>query len=139
VQIENDLTSVGRDLAATAPQSIAAPPPIFLGYDEGDMAGAGAAGAAAMLAILMPFIIRNFIRRKRGRPQAVGQPAIATERIDRMETAIDSIAVEIERVSENQRFMTRLLTETQLAGTLAAVRGSAEAAKIAAEESGNAR
>jgi hypothetical protein len=49
--------------------------------------------------------------------------------------AIDSIAVEMERVSENQRFMTRLLTETQLAGTIAAVRGSTEAAKAAAEGS----
>jgi hypothetical protein len=52
-----------------------------------------------------------------------------------MEMAIDSIAVEMERVSENQRFMTRLMTETQLAGTIAAVRGSTEAAKAAAENS----
>jgi hypothetical protein len=34
--------------------------------------------------------------------------------------------------------MTRLMTETQLAGTIAAVRGSTEAARVAAEKSSNA-
>jgi hypothetical protein len=38
-------------------------------------------------------------------------PAPGASPIDRMEQAIDSIAVEVERVSENQRFVTRLLTE----------------------------
>jgi hypothetical protein len=33
------------------------------------------------------------------------------ERMVRMEQAIDSIAIEIERVSEGQRFVTRLLAE----------------------------
>jgi hypothetical protein len=32
-------------------------------------------------------------------------------RLDRMEQAIDSIAVEVERISEGQRFTTRLLSE----------------------------
>ena len=32
-------------------------------------------------------------------------------RLERMEQAIDAIAVEVERVSEAQRFTTRLLTE----------------------------
>jgi hypothetical protein len=32
-------------------------------------------------------------------------------RIERMEQAIDAIAIEIERISENQRFTTKLLTD----------------------------
>jgi hypothetical protein len=32
-------------------------------------------------------------------------------RLERMEHALDSIAVEVERISENQRFATKLLTE----------------------------
>lgn len=32
-------------------------------------------------------------------------------RLERMEHAIDSVAVEVERISEGQRFTTRLLTE----------------------------
>lgn len=35
------------------------------------------------------------------------------QRLERMEQAIDSIAIEIERVSEGQRFVTRLLAESQ--------------------------
>lgn len=42
------------------------------------------------------------------------QPKIPPElmgRLERMETAIDSIAVEVERISEGQRFTTKLLSE----------------------------
>jgi hypothetical protein len=34
-----------------------------------------------------------------------------SERLERLETSVDAIAVEIERISEGQRFVTRLLTE----------------------------
>jgi len=133
-QIESDLAVVGRELAATAPVSIAEPPPriVYNGFDDGDLTVAGLIGAALMFSVFIPFLIRSFRRRRHVSPSAP-QSAIGGERIERMEHAIDTIAVEIERVSENQRFMTRLMTETQLAGTIAAVRGSADAAKAAAE------
>jgi hypothetical protein len=38
-------------------------------------------------------------------------PADVTARLERMEQAIDSIAVEVERISEGQRFTTKLLAE----------------------------
>lgn len=135
-QIESDLSSVGRELVETAPTSMVEPAIQirYRGYAEGDMWGAGVTGVALTFALFIPFLIRSFRRRRQTQtPQST--PAVAGERIERMEHAIDTIAVEIERVSENQRFMTRLLTETQLAGTIAAVRGSAEAAKAAAERS----
>jgi hypothetical protein len=136
VQIDADLTQVGKELAASAPGSLVdpAPPPPYGGYNGDDLWSAGFGGAAVMFAIFVPFIVRNRFRRNRQKAQPVTPiPGVADPRIDRMEQAIDTIAVEIERVSENQRFMTRLLTETQLAGTIAAVRGSAEAAKLAVE------
>jgi hypothetical protein len=43
-----------------------------------------------------------------------GRPAVppdVTARLERMEQAIDSIAIEIERISEGQRFTTKLLAE----------------------------
>jgi hypothetical protein len=42
------------------------------------------------------------------------QPKVPPEiagRLERMETAIDSIAVEVERISEGQRFTTKLLSD----------------------------
>ena len=38
-------------------------------------------------------------------------PAEVTHRLERMEHAIDTIAVEVERISEGQRFVTKLLSE----------------------------
>jgi hypothetical protein len=38
-------------------------------------------------------------------------PAEVSARLERMEQAIDAIAVEVERISEGQRFTTRLLSE----------------------------
>jgi len=35
------------------------------------------------------------------------------ERLERMEHAIDSIAVEVERISEGQRFTTKLLSDRE--------------------------
>ncbi|HEV7991264.1 MAG TPA: hypothetical protein VGP25_05520 [Gemmatimonadaceae bacterium] len=38
-------------------------------------------------------------------------PSDVSGRLERMEQAIDSIAVEVERISEGQRFTTKLLSE----------------------------
>lgn len=136
-QAEADLNAVTKEVANAAPASVADHVVThYRGYNDGDMVGAGVSGAAIMFALFLPLIWRTFRRRRYVPPgTATGStPAIGSERIERMEMAIDSIAVEMERVSENQRFMTRLMTETQLAGTIAAVRGSTEAAKMAADK-----
>jgi hypothetical protein len=43
------------------------------------------------------------------------------ERLARMETAIETMAVEIERISEGQRFVTRLLAEREPSKVLPSV------------------
>ena len=65
--------------------------------------------------ILVP-VARAFARRMDRQPIA---PAISPElaaQIERMEHAIDSIAIEVERISENQRFTTKLLSERSSGG-----------------------
>ena len=135
-QTEVELNSVSKEVASAATPSVADHVITrWRGYSDDDLIGAGFAGAGMMFALFIPLLVRTF-RRRRWVPSGTTSkqtPAIGNERIERMEMAIDSIAVEMERVSENQRFMTRLMTETQLAGTIAAVRGSTEAAKAAAE------
>jgi hypothetical protein len=44
-------------------------------------------------------------------------PADVTARLERMEQAIDSIAIEVERISEGQRFTTKLLAERNNEGS----------------------
>jgi hypothetical protein len=102
-----------------------------------DEAGFMAFGFSAMTAVLTFFFVRRFFR-KRYAGVAPGKQTnmiASNERLDRIENAVDSIAVEIERVSENQRFMTRLMTETQLGDTIKDVRKSTELARSAAENS----
>lgn len=58
-------------------------------------------------------IVRMWTKRKEMEPLA-GTRA-ADERMARLETAIDTMAVELERISEGQRFLTKLLTEREAA------------------------
>ena len=59
------------------------------------------------------------------RKSSIGEPR-QDERMERLETAVDTIAIEVERISEAQRFMVGLLSEAlparraERAGELAA-------------------
>lgn len=56
--------------------------------------------------------IARMIDRRSERPQV---PAQVTAQLTQLTQAVDSIAIEVERISEGQRFTTRLLTEQQKA------------------------
>jgi hypothetical protein len=45
------------------------------------------------------------------RIESSGSRGVAEARLERIEHAVDAIAVEIERISEGQRFTTKLLSE----------------------------
>lgn len=65
--------------------------------------------------VMMPIAIA-FSRRlwKRGMAPASNEvPAELTDRLSRMEQAIDAVAVELERVGEGQRYVTRVFAEQQ--------------------------
>jgi len=47
----------------------------------------------------------------RGAPKAAPVPSDLTMRLERMEQAIDTVAIEVERISEGQRFVTRIMAE----------------------------
>ena len=56
-------------------------------------------------------LIRAWARKIENQSKLPKAPAESAERMERLERAIDSIAVEVERISENQRFVTKLLAE----------------------------
>ncbi len=84
-----------------------------------------------VLAPIAVSIARIFWRRG-SMPRQAPQSADQAQRLERMEQAIDSIAIEIERVSEGQRFVTRLMTDRQNA--LGAGQGPAEPIGVAIGE-----
>ena len=56
-------------------------------------------------------LVRAWARKIDNQSKLLKAPAESAERMERLERAIDSIAVEVERISENQRFVTKLLAE----------------------------
>jgi hypothetical protein len=65
---------------------------------------------SAATAIFMP-IARAYARRMENEPRHPTLPPDVSARLERMEQALDSIAIEVERISEGQRFTTKLLAE----------------------------
>ena len=84
------------------------------------------------------FAIARFFWRRTGAPARVASPDPAThQRLEHLQQAVDTIAIEIERISEGQRFVTRLLTETRGAEAVGA--GERQAERIGVMNAGAAR
>jgi hypothetical protein len=63
--------------------------------------------------VVMWPVARAFARKMDRDSRRPKVPPEIMGRLERMEMAIDSIAVEVERISEGQRFTTKLLSERQ--------------------------
>jgi hypothetical protein len=61
--------------------------------------------------IIGVMLTRAHTRRLERQPARTELSPELTARLDRMEQAMDAIALEVERISEGQRFTTRLLSE----------------------------
>ncbi|MFN2571346.1 MAG: hypothetical protein ABR537_07000 [Gemmatimonadales bacterium] len=111
LQLEGDLARTGQQLAAAPADLVAGtersdrPPPD--NFEDGVAAG-GFSVFGAMMVIY--FVMRRRWRRRTPRRSQLDNDA--TERLQRLENGMDAIAIEIERVSEGQRFVTRLLSES---------------------------
>lgn len=70
------------------------------------------AGIAMLTALAFPLVLARARRIWKGAtpPVAPRDPEVIA-RLDRLEAAVDTIAIEIERVSEGQRFVTKILAE----------------------------
>jgi hypothetical protein len=70
-------------------------------------------GFFAMVAVIVVGspLARAFARKMSNQAIPPAVPAELQQRLEHMEQAIDSIAVEVERISEGQRFTTKLLAE----------------------------
>lgn len=65
-----------------------------------------------LIAIGVPYV-RGMVKRWEREDAGTKIPSDVTARLERMEAGIDAIAVEIERISEGQRFTTKLLSERE--------------------------
>jgi hypothetical protein len=66
---------------------------------------------AVPVTVIGVMLTRAFVRRLEQTPRRAELSPELAARLDRMEQAVEAIAVEVERISEGQRFTTRLLSE----------------------------
>jgi hypothetical protein len=70
--------------------------------------------AIAVLFMVTGWMLRTYLNhRERMKGLSMTKQGLASsdQRLERVEQAVESIAIEIERVSEGQRFVTKLLSE----------------------------
>lgn len=122
LQLESDIQQTGQQLTGPAAGVIAgtAAPPDFGGFSQNQVM---TLSVLSIILIWFPlaFGTARAIWKRSGRPGP--PPAVFTEtaqRLERLEASVDAIAVEIERISEGQRFVTKLLSESQPAPMLGA-------------------
>jgi hypothetical protein len=104
--------------AAAIPGAVVEPPQII---NQGPPEDAYVLGGLFMLIVLLPLSIA-IARRIWRRSSAVvtSFPREIAERLGRMEQAVEATAVEVERIGEGQRFLTRLFTEGEAARVIGA-------------------
>jgi len=82
--------------------------------DNGDGDAPFVVGGLAIVSTALVFIVGMILyhrRHSRGGGATAALPKDMTDRLTRMEAGIDAMAVEVERISEGQRFTTRLLSD----------------------------
>jgi hypothetical protein len=130
-EIDSRIASVDQALAANSaeiskaaaiPGAIVEPPRII---ETGPPEEAYVLGGMFMLIVLLPISIA-FARRiwRRSAAAVSAFPREIADRLFRMEQAVEATAVEVERIGEGQRFLTRLLSEGE--GTRALGLGAAQ-------------
>ena len=120
-QLESDISETGRLITTASPGII-----VQSGRRDGPFGverGPPKSVVAMMFILFVLFPLVLVIGRALKRRPSVTRPdptaRESIERLARLEQAVDAIAVEVERVSEGQRFVTRLLAESRQAPSLA--------------------
>ena len=136
-QLQSDVARLVRQIAdGEASQTFTQafpPPPVPTFWDRVDPDAISAEFVVLALGIIVPLSIaltRRLVRRPQ--PAAVPPDAehVSKTRLDRLEQAVDTIAIEIERISEGQRFVTKVLSERPLTVRPSAANEHAESAAL---------
>ena len=118
-RLEGDIDENGSQLASPAANRAAMTQPAFLG-DFNSPRNQAMHNLVPIFIVFTIFVlspialsISRMLWRRGSLPRHAAPSPDNAQRLERMEQAIDSIAIEIERVSEGQRFVTRLMSDRQ--------------------------
>jgi hypothetical protein len=126
VQLETDIASTGQAMSSASASLLASTSRAPFAFSNNEVMGLS---VLTILFVLFPMAVgvaRNFWKRA-GRPAVPDRLLTETsQRLERLEGSVDAIAIEIERVSEGQRFVTKLLSDGQVAPMLGSAQRSPE-------------
>jgi len=113
LQLETDLAATGRQLSAAPAELVASterrePQGGGDDFEEGFFAG----GFTVLVPLALFVAYRRFRRRRSPPHRRAELPTESSQRLERLEQGMEAIAIEIERVAEGQRFVTKLLSES---------------------------
>jgi hypothetical protein len=139
--IENELTVAAQQLAAAPASALATNTTSDERFSAEERAARAAERVAGdlvpIVAILSVFVfapialtLSRYIWKRSIPAQRAPVADVATQqRLDQLQQCVDTIAIEVERISENQRFVTRLLSERSVGA------GAAEPVPVGKRES----
>jgi hypothetical protein len=115
LQLETDIATTNHQISSAPANLIESA--MFENRNQGNSDDWEEGMAVGGFGVLVPVIIISLIMRRRRRRRRTAEPvknlgADSTERLERLERGMEAIAIEIERVSEGQRFVTKLLSES---------------------------
>jgi hypothetical protein len=130
MQLESDIAETGRQLTM-------APAALVASTESRGQFGGMDRGATALTGVFIIFVLAPiaFSAARMMWKRTVSPPKLVTSsedsrRLERLEQGMDAIAIEIERVSEGQRFVTRLLSEAHGSPALPASQRIGEGARV---------
>ena len=109
LQLESDIAETGRQLTM-APSALLASTESPRDFGRMDSSAAPVLFVLFVLAPIALSAARFMWKRARVPARPAGSPD-DPRRLERLEQGVDAIAIEVERISEGQRFVTRLLSE----------------------------
>jgi hypothetical protein len=119
LRIEADIEANGRAIAFSPEAQVAATQsaPRYGPFSSSQLT---AISVISILGIWMPLAIAGAVTMLRRWAHAKPAPAVLENaaRLERMEQAIDAVAIEVERISEGQRFVTQLMAKRETAPML---------------------
>lgn len=119
--IDKQLTAVNQQITNTAAVPGAVPPDTYTppytpaNIQEEQLILGGVLGGLAIVFMGGPFMIAWALRVvRRGRMIVPKLPEELNQRLSQLERSVESVAIEVERIGEGQRFVTNLLAEQQM-------------------------
>ncbi|MGK2935809.1 MAG: hypothetical protein ACSLFE_11290 [Gemmatimonadaceae bacterium] len=126
VQLESDIAETGRLLTGAPAGAITSTrdEALFGGFGSGEVLAGGIVFTIFVLAPLAVGASRMMWKRAAAGPVRSMIPPETAGRLERIEQAVEAIAIEVERVSEGQRFVTKLMSDVKTVPALVGARVS---------------